>query len=768
MISKVRRRPAGLASSLALACLIVATIQATPSTAAPVFSDGFETGNLSAWSTSANFTAQSTSVRSGSWAGRARSSGTASHVGRTFAARSELWSTVWFRVSTRSSAVWLTSLRKASGGGILLIGINKNGLLIARNNVTKVTYVSSVTVAHGVWHRVDVHLQVGTGGRFDVSLDAAPVAALSRSNGLGASAITQIKLGDTSTGRSFDVSFDDVSVATDPGSSDTTDPSRPMNLVADLEDELNVRLTWDASTDDTGVTGYTIRRSTDGSSYTVAGSSVTTSYLDADLEASTTYWWIVEANDASGNVSEPSVAATQTTGSVDPGAQVGRWSAPIHVGVVGVHAAMLFTGKVLLFYETGGTVGTMARLWDPVTGVVHDVSVPVGQQHNLFCSGHSMRPNGDVLVTGGTIWGGSIPNGTEQTAFFDPVSESWRIGPPMASRRWYPSDVTLPDGDALVFSGRVSTGALAETVERYDEQTERFSTLPSSATLAMQLYPRMFVMSDGRIARVGPEAKTLYFDPSTDTWSDGPTMLAGSRPRGSAVMLADGRRVLAIGGAVSTVTSPTTEIADLRAGRPAWVYSGSMVEPRRNLNAVLLPDGTVLAVGGNRGTANYDDPVLAAELYDPASGTWTEMAAQQAPRAYHSTALLLPDGRVLSAGQTNGTMQTTIEIYSPPYLFAGSRPVIRSAPGAIGYSGTFSVETDRPADIAEVVLVRPSTVTHGVNFDQRSVSLPSSAGATALEVGAPPSPTHAPPGWYMMFLVDDEGVPSVASWVRVA
>lgn len=373
-----------------------------------------------------------------------------------------------------------------------------------------------------------------------------------------------------------------------------------------------------------------------------------------------------------------------------------------------------------------------------------------------------------MLVTGGTIWGGTIPNGTEKTAFFNPITESWRIGPPMAWRRWYPSDVTLPDGDALVFSGRVSTGALAEAVERYDGATDSFSTLPSSATLAMQLYPRMFVMGDGRIARVGPEAETKYFDPASNGWSSGPSMVAGARPRGSAILLADGRRVLALGGAVNTVTTATAELMDLGAGQPSWGYTGSMNEPRRNLNAVLLPDGKVLAVGGNRGTGNYDLPVLSAELYDPATEVWTEMAAQAAPRGYHSTAMLLPDGRVLSAGQTNGTMQTTVEVYSPPYLFAGPRPVITAAPTNLGYGGTFSVGTEGTADIADVVLIRPSTVTHGVNFDQRSVSLAFSAQTSTLSVDAPSSSTQAPPGWYMMFLVDDAGVPSIASWVRIA
>ena len=261
----------------------------------------------------------------------------------------------------------------------------------------------------------------------------------------------------------------------------------------------------------------------------------------------------------------------------------------------------------------------------------------------------------------------------------------------------------------------------------------------------------------------------MYFDPTSDAWSSGPSMVAGSRFRGSAILLPDGRRVLAVGGAVSRITTATAELADLGASQPSWGYTGSMIQPRRSLNAVLLPDGKVLAMGGNRGTGSYDDPVLSAEMYDPATGTWTQMAAQAAPRAYHSTAVLLPDGRVLSAGQTNGVMQTTAEIYFSSYLFAGPRPTLRNAPTNVGFGASFHADTNRAADVADVVLIRPGTVTHGVNFDQRSVSLPFSVedGGTLL-VDAPTSSIQAPPGWYMMFLVDNTGVPSIASWVRIS
>jgi len=191
-----------------------------------------------------------------------------------------------------------------------------------------------------------------------------------------------------------------------------------------------------------------------------------------------------------------------------------------------------------------------------------------------------------------------------------------------------------------------------------------------------------------------------------------------------------------------------------------------MHHPREWANTVLLPDGTVLVVGGGR-KDDYGEPVHSAEIYHPASGTWTVMAAQRAPRMYHSTAVLLPDGRVLSAGESYGSLKQTGEIFSPPYLFKGARPAISSAPARLGYGHTFTIGSPDAGDIKRVALVKAAAVTHSNNFDQRYVDCAFSAGGGGLHATAPPSGNHAPPGWYMLFVVNAAGLPSIAHWVRV-
>ena len=190
-----------------------------------------------------------------------------------------------------------------------------------------------------------------------------------------------------------------------------------------------------------------------------------------------------------------------------------------------------------------------------------------------------------------------------------------------------------------------------------------------------------------------------------------------------------------------------------------------MTYARRQNNGTLLPDGTVLVTGGSSGSGfdNSSSPVYAAELWNPSNGAWTTLASASVYRGYHSTAVLLPDGRVLNAGGNKTTGSTTYQVFSPPYLFKGVRPTITSAPASAAYGSTFFVQTLDAASITKVTLIRLPSVTHAFDANQRLNYLPFTPAVGGLNLTAPPSANVAPPGHYMLFLVNGSGVPSVAA-----
>jgi hypothetical protein len=223
----------------------------------------------------------------------------------------------------------------------------------------------------------------------------------------------------------------------------------------------------------------------------------------------------------------------------------------------------------------------------------------------------------------------------------------------------------------------------------------------------------------------------------------------------------------------------TTEIIDLSSGAPKWQYSAPMSAGRIEMNAVLLPTGKVLALGGSVNDEDSSTASLQADLFDPASQTFTSAGSEAFARLYHSVALLLPDATVWVAGgnPVRGSYESHMEIYRPPYLFttnangqtvAATRPAITGAPGAIAYGDPFQVQTPDAASISSVVLIRNGAVTHAFDNDERVVQLQFTSGSGALTVTAPPSGNIAPPGYYMLFLLNNKGVPSVASFVKVS
>jgi hypothetical protein len=449
----------------------------------------------------------------------------------------------------------------------------------------------------------------------------------------------------------------------------------------------------------------------------------------------------------------------------DP-AVTGSWTAPFNLGLVSIHAVLLHTGNVLLFSWPNKTVGSDAVLWNPATG--RTTNIALTYQRDIFCSGTTVLSDGRLFIAGGHIWQGALnpTQGVINTTIFDPASNAWTEGPLMSQARWYPTTTLLGNGTVIICGGTINTGTNAISVDRYNPVSNTINRLPATADKAMVTYPRVKLTTGGLLAWTNSPT-TWYLSPATATWTTGPQLELGTRSvTDMSVLLPGLTEILEAGGTTPSGVTGTAELLGLPPSKPAWAYTSAMHFARLWANSVLLPDGTVLVVGGGA-SGYYDGPVLTPEIYHPATRTWTEMAAQTAPRMYHSTALLLPDGRVLSAGQSSGKYENTGEIFSPPYLFKGARPVITSAPATLGYRAAFTVISPQAAGIARVVLIKPGAVTHSCNFDQRYIPCTFTASGTTLHAVAPASANSAPPGWYLLFLVNAAGVPSVASWVHV-
>jgi Galactose oxidase-like, Early set domain/Bacterial Ig domain len=454
---------------------------------------------------------------------------------------------------------------------------------------------------------------------------------------------------------------------------------------------------------------------------------------------------------------------------------VGEWSDVVDWPVVGVHVALLPNGKVLAYDSVGDNATetypfqdfTRATLWDLQTGTQTPVNVDT--HVNVFCSGLAHLVDGRLFLAGGNK--DQQLNGIVQTHIFNPTDNSWRLGPNMAAGRWYPSVTPLRNGEMLITSGRVDT---PEVFTR-SETLRRLST----ASLSLPLYPWMDVAPNGRAFYSGPDPTLRALDTSgTGAWQSlGPRDTINRDYGGHALF--DVGKMLVAGGGPSTTDA---RVINFNGATPQVSPTAPMAYGRRQHNLTVLADGTVLATGGNSsgaGLVDLSNGVYPAELWNPATGQWKTLAAMQVTRQYHSTALLLPDGRVLSAGggicgtcDQVGYLAKNAEIFSPPYLFQADgtpapRPVIDSAPSTLGYGGAVDIGTAAPGSIRKVALIRLGAVTHSDNMEQRYVPLSFSAASSTLTATAPPNANVAPPGPYMLVIVDANGVPSVARIVSL-
>jgi plastocyanin len=466
----------------------------------------------------------------------------------------------------------------------------------------------------------------------------------------------------------------------------------------------------------------------------------------------------------------------------------GEWTTLSDSPIFVVHAAVLRTGRVLLFSGTA-EVGypLVSHTWDPASDTFSP-AIPYGE--DLFCSGHTFLEDGRLLVAGGAP-AYTLPS----THIFDPGTESWTklLGHDMnVAGRWYPTLVPLDDGRVFMASGIPG----AQPMEIWDPATQNWTLVTGADKDFSQLYPSLHLAPNGRIfysragwnPQSGTDAARLDFSgANSGAWTNIAPLQFPDRQEGSAVIFVDASvtppvtRVLIVGGGVSGVNNPqTAEIIDVSTftPSPAWVRTADMNHKRTNVNAVLLPDGTVLVVGGQRNGkwAASPDPVLETEIYDPDTDTWTQTAPLAFPKQYHSIAVLLPDGRVLAAGGIDPTLggapardQRHMEVFEPPYLSAGSPPAIGSAPATASFGSSIVINTPDAASIQSVALLRPGAVTHHTDAGQRYVKLAiTGTTASSVTVDAPADGLIAPPGFWMLFLVNTAGVPSVAHWIQLS
>jgi Galactose oxidase-like, Early set domain/Bacterial Ig domain len=454
---------------------------------------------------------------------------------------------------------------------------------------------------------------------------------------------------------------------------------------------------------------------------------------------------------------------------------VGEWGPVVDWPVVGVHVALLPNGKVLAYDSIGDNATetypvqdhTRATVWDPATGSQTPVTVDTG--FNIFCSGLAHLVDGRMFMAGGNK--DQQLNGIVQTHLFDPATNLWSLGPNMLGGRWYPTVTPLNNGEMLITSGRVNTPEVRTLTGGLRALT--------NASLSLPLYPWMDVAPNGKAFYSGPDQTLRTLDTAgTGTWQALGQRDTINRDYGGHALFDVGKMLIAGGGP----STKDARVVNVNGATPQVSATAPMAFGRRQHNLTVLADGTVLATGGNSSGAGLVDMnagVYPAEQWNPATGQWKTLAAMQITRQYHSTALLLPDGRVLSSGggicgtcDQVGYLAKNAEIFSPPYLFQADgtlapRPVIDAAPASTSYGVAMEIATANAASISKVALVRLGAVTHSDNMEQRYIPLSFTAGPTSITATAPANANVAPPGPYMLFIIDANGVPSVSRMVSV-
>jgi len=465
-------------------------------------------------------------------------------------------------------------------------------------------------------------------------------------------------------------------------------------------------------------------------------------------------------------VAMPSLVTGPASASV--GGQ-GSWGSVVDWNnFVAIHLAVGPTGDVLMWDRQQGL--TSARIWDPSTG---DFTNAPGLPTALFCAFQTRLPNGTLAVVGGTAFKKGN-TGLEQMQFFDWNSNTWTAGPSMHTPRWYPTVVELPDGRLFADGGQIKPGQMANVPELYDPNTNSWTELLGLVEKkAPGLYPRVILAPNGKLFVIKDAAgQSAYIDVDAQTFTS--VTKAPPVPPGGGMAMYDTGKLLYYGIGKSDTDSYTI---DLNAPHPVWTKVGSLQFARKKFSTVLLPDGRVMAIGGSVDGSDLDvlKAVMTPEIWDPATGQWSSLTDLSVPRMYHSNAILLPDGRVLAAGggrDGNAPSFPNSQIYSPDYLSASTRPVITGLSSTVWQPGsTVTLDVSSANGVSSVVMMGLPGVTHSIDTQQRRLTLPTTSpynpAGGQITVRVPDAGTTAA-GHYYALALDSRGVPTAAKIVQLA
>jgi Domain of unknown function (DUF1929) len=581
----------------------------------------------------------------------------------------------------------------------------------------------------------------------------------------------------------------------------------PTNFTANVTAPTNVNLSWNALN---GAIGYLLERRTTNGTYAQIAAPTTTAFADSSAQPETTYAYRVSAISNDGGQSNPTEIIDVTTPPVGIAGNAqsqtkGFFGPTIAWPLVAAFTNLLPDGTVLTWYSRDGDAifndsyndqsahnFTLGDIWNPVTGLHTTVT---NTTTDLFCAGMALGADGKLYISGGNLGHDPVDGyypGSRHTNIYDPTTSTFTRGPDMTEGRWYPSVITLSNGELLTIGGHsnrnpgdttMPDNKIADVWNPITNTLRRLTNANADDMIPWSsFYPWVHVTPTGSVFYAGGAPKVGFLNTSgTGSWGNSYFRDGVGRYYGSSVMYAPGK-ILVLGGGQPAVTSTvkittnTDETATITAGP-------SMAHARTHVSATILPDGRVFVNGGNQNGLNFDntDAVLESEVYTPSTNTWTLGASAVNPRTYHSSAILLPDATVLTAGGGGcGTgcaaNQVNAEVYYPSYLFKpdgsgalASRPKISGAPSLVGYNQGITVSLEQSASsIAKVSFVKLSAMTHAFNMGQ--VFVPATfavSGVNQLSVTTPANSNVASPGYYMLFVVGTNGVPSKARMIKI-